>query len=141
MEFGLSNDQSLLQNQVARFLKEKVPLDLVRAVAEGRQTDRIIWSELTELGLPGIMIEENLGGLGLGLLDASIIAERIGYGATPSPYLTSAIIAPTVLQLSHKREDILSQIVTGETRVGIAFNQAIRPAHESGFEIKNGKLD
>ena len=43
MEFGLSNDQSLLQNQVARFLKEKVPLDLVRAVAEGTQTDQIIW--------------------------------------------------------------------------------------------------
>ena len=141
MEFGLSNDQSLLQNQVARFLKEKVPLDLVRAVAEGRQTDQIIWSELTKLGLSGIMIDESLGGLGLGLLDASIIAERLGYAVTPSPYLTSAIIAPTVLQLSKKREDILSKIVTGETRVGIAFNQAIRPAHESGFEIKNGKLD
>ena len=112
MEFGLSNDQSLLQNQVARFLKEKVPLDLVRAVAEGRQTDQIIWSELTELGLPGIMIDESLGGLGLGLLDASIIAERLGYGVTPSPYLTSAIIASTVLQLSKQREDILSRIVT-----------------------------
>ena len=66
MEFGLSNEQSLLQDQTARFLKEKIPLDAVRAVAEGIETDTAIWSELTDIGLPGIMIDERLGGLGTG---------------------------------------------------------------------------
>ena len=141
MEFGLSNEQSILQDQTARFLREKIPLDAVRAVSKGTETDTKVWSELTDIGLPGIMIKEGLGGLGLGLLDASIIAECLGYGVTPGPYVSSAIIAPTVLQLSAKRDDILSEIVTGETRVGIAFNQAIRPNHESGFKVKNQKLD
>ena len=141
MEFGLSNEQSLLQDQTARFVKDKIPLDVVRAVAEGIERDSTIWSELTDIGLPGIMIDERLGGLGLGLLDASIIAECLGHGVTPGPYLSSSIIAPTVLQLSAKRDDILAKIVTGETRVGIAFNQAIRPNHESGFKVKNEKLE
>ena len=33
---------------------------------EGIERDSAIWSELTDIGLPGIMIYERLGGLGLG---------------------------------------------------------------------------
>ena len=32
LEFGLSKEQNLLQDQTARFLKEKIPLDAVRAM-------------------------------------------------------------------------------------------------------------
>lgn len=35
MEFGLSSEQTLLQDSVTRYLAEQQPLDAVRKVAEG----------------------------------------------------------------------------------------------------------
>ena len=37
MEFGLSNEQSILQDQTARFLREKIPLDAVGPYLKARK--------------------------------------------------------------------------------------------------------
>ena len=37
MEFGLSQEQGLLQDSIARFVKDQVSLETVRAVAGGSQ--------------------------------------------------------------------------------------------------------
>ncbi|MBA59362.1 MAG: acyl-CoA dehydrogenase [Gammaproteobacteria bacterium] len=141
MEFGLSAEQILLQDQVSRFLKEQVPLESVRKVAEGKETDKGVWSNLANLGIPGILIKEKHGGLGLTLLDAAVVAENLGYNVTPSPFLSTAVIAPIVLQLANKREDVLSAISAGEKRVGIAFSQAIQPQHESGIQLDGAIIE
>ena len=49
MQFGLSEEQILLQDNVNRFLDDNSPLDRVRTYAEGGE-DRDIWAGLAELG-------------------------------------------------------------------------------------------
>ncbi|MBD3645983.1 MAG: acyl-CoA dehydrogenase family protein, partial [Pseudomonadales bacterium] len=65
MEFGLSEEQTLLQDSVNRFLDDNAPLDSVRKIASGDADDSAIWQGLTELGIPGLLIAEDAGGVGM----------------------------------------------------------------------------
>ena len=104
MEFGLSQEQGLLQDSIARFVKDQVSLETVRAVAEDPNLDQSVWTGLSELGLAGLIIPEAHGGVGLGLLDAVVVAETLGYHITPGPFLSTAIMAPTLLMAANKTD-------------------------------------
>ena len=124
MEFGLSQEQVILEESVRKFLASQVPLDAVRAVASGETTDASIWRGLAEMGLAGVLIPEVHGGAGLGMLDAVVIAEALGYAACPGPFLSSAVMAAYLLNEAGAT-DPLARMVAGEYRVGIAFGDAI----------------
>ncbi len=141
MEFGLSEEQLLLQDSVNRFLSEQVPLDEVRRVATGESADSQVWQGMIELGLPGLLISEANGGLGLSTLDATVIAESLGYHVTPSPFISSGVIAPVALQAAGKGQALLGSVATGETRIGIAFGEAIAAREDAHVSHKKGRIN
>ena len=96
MQFGLSEEQTLLLDNVNRFLDDNSPLDRVRAYADGGD-DADIWAGLAELGVPALLIPEAKGGIGLNPLDAAIVAQSLGAHITPSPFLGTAVMAPLAL--------------------------------------------
>ena len=56
MEFGLSEEQTALQDNVNRYLDEKAPLERVRQFSDGGQERADdIWDGLVELGLPALL--------------------------------------------------------------------------------------
>ena len=124
MEFGLSQEQVILEESVRKFLSSELSLDAVRAVASGETTDAGIWQGLAEMGLAGVLIPEAYGGAGLGMLDAVVIAEALGYAACPGPFLSSAVMAAYLLN-KVGATDPLARMATGDYRVGIAFGDAI----------------
>jgi len=137
MEFGLSEEQKLLQDSLTRFLGEQVSLDHIRAVAAGDRKDTTAWAGLSELGIPGLIIPESLGGVGLGMLDAVVVAEALGYHITPGPFLSSAIIAPTIL-MAAGQTDRLADIAAGQYRMGVALSEAIGSRLDAGISVANG---
>ena len=141
MEFGLSSEQTLLQDSVNRYLGEQLPLDAVRQVASGDRPDSEVWSGLADLGIPGLLISESNGGLGLSSMDAAIVAESLGYHVTPSPFLSSAVMAPVILQSAGKREELLGSVATGEIRIGIGLGEGIGARADTGLTFSSGKLN
>ena len=76
MDFGLSDDQKLLEETARGFLADKVSIDRVRALREAEVwNDRDIWKELGDLGLTGILVPEEYGGSGLPLLEGRRMGE------------------------------------------------------------------
>ena len=141
MRFGLSEEQILLKDNVDRFLTDRVPLDAVRAYADGGD-DADTWQGLAELGVAGLLVPEEAGGIGLKPLDAAIVAESLGYHVTPAPYLGSAVMAPTALVLSGgDHNDLLGEIAAGSKRVGIAFGEAIGRRNDAGIEASDNTLN
>jgi alkylation response protein AidB-like acyl-CoA dehydrogenase len=141
MQFGLSEEQTLLQDNIHRFLSDQVPLDAVRAYADGGD-DRIIWQGLTELGIAALLVPEEYGGIGLQPLDAAIVAESLGYHVAPGPFLGSAVMAPTALSLAAGDfSGLLGELAGGSTRVGIAFGEAIGRRADAFVAVENGKLN
>jgi len=136
MEFGLSQEQRLLQDMSNKFLAEQVDLDAVRAIAAGDDSDKGVWQGLSDLGIAGLMIPEACGGVGLGALDAVVIAECLGYHVTPSPFISSAVMAPVAL-IAANRDTLLTAMASGQQRVGIAFGEALGARNNAGVSVSS----
>ena len=66
MNFGFTEEQDLLRNEVNKCLAERCPLSEVRRIGEeGAGFCPTLWSEIAELGWPGLTIAEAHGGAGL----------------------------------------------------------------------------
>lgn len=139
MEFGLSEEQTLLQDSVNRFLDEASSLEKVREFVTAPETD--VWSGLVELGVPGILVSEANGGLGMSALDASIVAEALGSHTAPAPFIGSAVMAPVALQAAGVNpDDLLAALVAGEKRVGIAVGEAVAARQDAGIVSDGSSL-
>lgn len=138
MEFGLSEEQTLLQDSVGGFLAEHANLEAVRRVADGGD-DAAIWNGLTELGIPALLVPEAAGGIGLTCLDAALVAEALGYRAAPSPFLGTVAAAPRLLARLG-REDLLGELAAGTLRIGLAVGEAVAARADAGVRAAAGKL-
>ncbi len=56
-----------------------------------------LWGQFAEMGFTGMLVAEADGGLGMGYVEAGIVLEEIGRNLTPSPFLTSSVMAATAL--------------------------------------------
>jgi alkylation response protein AidB-like acyl-CoA dehydrogenase len=143
MDFGLSEDQVLLEETLRSFLADRVPIERVRELRDADcPNDRAIWQALAELGATGILVSEARGGSELGLLDAIIVAQSLGHAATPTPFLSSAVIAPIALSAieSPKTAAWLEGIAGGELVMGVAFTELFSIREDAGVTIEDGRL-
>ena len=79
MDFGLSEDQELLQQSARDFLARECPPAVVRqaALAPAGASDAVE-RRIAEMGWTGLLVPESYGGLGLGMLDTGRSSRRIG---------------------------------------------------------------
>jgi alkylation response protein AidB-like acyl-CoA dehydrogenase len=147
LDFGLSEDQVLLQETIRGFLADKVPIARVRelrgqAGEKGCPNDRTIWAALAELGVTGVLVPEEQGGSQLSLLDAVIVAQALGHAVTPSAFLSSGVMAPVALAAigGERAEAWLTGIASGETVAGVAALELFSLREEAGVRFSGGRL-
>lgn len=122
MEFGLSESQRLFDDALRGALRNRVTLESRRA-----GPDPALWQALSALGLAGVLVPEEFGGSGLGVMDAALAAEALGYAAAPAPFLGSGVMAPLALRwlgTLAQREAHLPRLAAGEMRVAVALGRA-----------------
>lgn len=116
MDFRFSDDQLTLAAGVRDYLAGTYGPDVLRRLdAEGARNPAI-WQGLVDMGLTALLIPETEGGLGLGLVDAALIAAECGRACVAEPLVDTAFIAvPWLLA----RGDItaLPAILAGECNV------------------------
>ena len=68
MYFGLSEEQSFFQDNVRKYLEEHATIDNIKHIANGdeKNLSAEIHQGLLNLGINGLLIPEEFGGLGLG---------------------------------------------------------------------------
>lgn len=79
-----------------------------------------VWSELSsDVGVAALMIPEEFGGAGAGAREAAVVSEELGSVVAPVPYLTSSVIAATVLSAARASKQLvdLSEGMTTATLV------------------------
>jgi alkylation response protein AidB-like acyl-CoA dehydrogenase len=136
MDFGLSEDQQLLESTLRGFLKEQMPIERVRKLREeGAANDRAAWQALAELGMTGILIAEEHGGSALALLDAALVSQTLGYAVAPVPFTTSGVMAPVALASLPGTDAWLAGIASGELVFGVAVTEAFSVREEAGVVL------
>jgi alkylation response protein AidB-like acyl-CoA dehydrogenase len=118
MNFDFTDDQHAIKATAKELLASRFKPDRLRELAEGRSYDEKFWSEICELGWPGIFIEEAYGGQGLGQVELVILMEELGYALAPCPFLSNAAAG---LLIAHAGSDEQKQrwlpgIASGESR-------------------------
>ncbi len=143
MDFGLSEDQLLLEETVRSFLADRVPITRVRELRdEDCPNDRAFWQGLAELGVTGILVPEEQGGSALSLLDAALVSQSLGHAATPAPFLSSAVMVPLALRaLGGAEADAwLGAIAGGEAIFGVALTETFSIREGAGVALEGGVL-
>jgi alkylation response protein AidB-like acyl-CoA dehydrogenase len=96
MNFDFTEDQHEIKKTARELLGSRSSFSKVREAAEGKAYDDGLWTELVELGWPGIAIAEEHGGQGLGAVELAILSEELGYAMAASPFLSTVTAAEAI---------------------------------------------
>lgn len=73
--------------------------DILRRVESDHPYDLDLWRRLAaELGVAGLLVPDELGGAGASQRELAVLAEELGRGVAPVPFLGSAVLATTALR-------------------------------------------
>jgi alkylation response protein AidB-like acyl-CoA dehydrogenase len=125
MKFDLSEDQSLLQSSTRDFFVKAFPLDKSRRVMEHdpRGFERPAWRQIAEMGYPGLLVPEAMGGQGLGPIELAIVCEEAGRVCLPGPLFDVQLAAAT-LAATGGHEPLVRAVAAGEKIVTIAWRNS-----------------
>ena len=138
MEFALSEEQRMLQDTVTGFLKDAAPLETIRKIADGEaEASAALAGGLAELGLAGLHVPEMMGGSGLGLLEACLVQEALGYAVAPSGFMAATVAAHV---LANFNEAYPEGIAAGEMVFGLALTELSSRRDGAGLKSEEGWL-
>lgn len=97
MNFGFTEEQELLRQEVRKLLDAQAPIEQVRKIAETPEGfSRDLWRQMGALGWLGLTIPEAHGGAGLGMVDLVVLLEETGRTLLPSPLLATTLAAAAI---------------------------------------------
>ncbi|QNE26822.1 acyl-CoA dehydrogenase family protein [Streptomyces sp. INR7] len=117
------------QDEIRRTLREILgkrcgPDEVKAAVRTAAGYDRELWQHLSrQLGLPGIAVAEEYGGVGCGPADLALACEETGRALLPSPLLATAVLcAPLIAALGSaaQRSALLPPLASGGLTAALA---------------------
>ena len=126
MDFALTDEQRALQDAVRSYLRDRFGPAQVRAVFDDPQGDgdpAELWKALGEQGWLAVLVPETYDGMGLGLLDASVIARAFGAGTVPGPWLGTVLAGEAIRLAGSEAQQAawLPRIAAGEVKGGVAL--------------------
>ena len=133
MALLLTDEQAMLRDTAEGYLAEHAPVSHMRELRDRRDPDgfsRDLWRAFAELGLTGVLVPEAHGGLGLGAVEAGVVTEALGKHLTPSPFLSTAVLAASALARAGSeahRDEWLPRIVAGGAVIALAVDEG--PKH------------
>ncbi len=132
MPLVLSDEQIMLRDNARGFLSKKAPIAHLRHLRDTHDADgfsRPLWNDFVEMGWAGILVPQDYGGLGLGHVEAGVIMEELGRTLTPSPFLSTAILAANALAREGNEEqksEYLSRIAAGSLIATLAVDEGAK---------------
>jgi alkylation response protein AidB-like acyl-CoA dehydrogenase len=141
MDFALDEEQLGLQSAVRDLIATHSNLDVVRTVVNSPESDGEpagLWAQITEQGWPALLIPEEYGGLGLGLLEAAVIARCLGAGVVPGPIAAGMIGGEAIRAAgsAEQRTAWLPELSEGRARCTIALLRPGAAWNRPGDRVK-----
>lgn len=96
MDFDFSDDQEQLRDACAKWVEKGYSFERRCGIVAAGGFDRKAYQELADLGLTGLYVPEDLGGMGMGPVEGMVTMQELGRGIVLEP-LTQALISGSVL--------------------------------------------
>ena len=155
MERAASSDHiGPLTDSVADFVRRRADVARARRLhAGGAECDREFWRALADMGWLGIAVPERFGGMGLGLREATIVAEGLARALVPEPFTATAVLAVSLIEGGDSealKQELLPRIAAGSLVPAVAWQErageldpaaidAVAVPFEGGFRLSGAK--
>ncbi len=124
MDFGLNEEQQMMQTMARDFLTDEFPDKVLKAMAEDEKGNTPeLWKKLSEANLTGLAIPEEYGGFG-DFIDLVVVLEEMGRACFISPFFASVVLgASAIIEAGNdaQKEKFLPQIAEGKMIVTLAL--------------------
>ncbi|MGI9229219.1 MAG: acyl-CoA dehydrogenase family protein [Gammaproteobacteria bacterium] len=153
MDFQLTQEQTQLKESVRRYAQDKLPAIAEAIEEKGEAPARELIKEYAEMGFLGVNIPEDLGGMGLGNLEALIVVEQVGQVSSAVAFPVFESCVGPVKAIERFAQDSLKQrvipaVCAGDMMVAVAMSEpgagsaltdlATRAAHKGDKVVLNG---
>lgn len=137
MQFGLTETQGTLKKSAREFLNAECPMAVVRKVVETESAfDEGLWSKIAAQGWTGLLIPEEYGGYGMGMVEMAVVLEEMGRALLPGPFLSTTLLAGTVIErggTAEQKKKYLPAIAAGRMKSTLAV--ACHPSKDLCFDF------
>ena len=125
MDFSFSEEQTLLQDSVQRFIQNDYQFEQRQKTIStdpGFSLDH--WATFAELGWLALPFTEEVGGLGGTPIETMILMEEFGKGIVVEPYVPTIILAGGLIARGGNQthiEGVLAEMMAGTKQGALAF--------------------
>jgi alkylation response protein AidB-like acyl-CoA dehydrogenase len=143
--FPQTDNQTMLEESLGRYLRDKYSF-IERA--ESKQSalgfDRTHWDFFAEMGILSLSVDEEAGGLGGSLGDVMLVSRLMGKSLMLEPFVECSVGATKLIASSvvcAERDELLSSIMQGEQRVGLAHDEYAFDPTKQDLSTRLGNRD
>ncbi|MEQ7873127.1 isovaleryl-CoA dehydrogenase [Sphingomonas sp. ASV193] len=128
LDFGLGEMADTIRDTTERFARERIQ-PIAAAIDESDEFPRELWPEMGALGLHGITVEEEWGGLGLGYLEHVVAQEEVARASASVGLSYGAHSNLCVNQIrrwgnDEQKAKYLPKLISGEHVGALAMSEA-----------------
>ncbi|HUI01900.1 MAG TPA: acyl-CoA dehydrogenase family protein [Acidimicrobiales bacterium] len=140
LDLSFSPEQEMLRETVRKVCATFSPLSVVRALEDdpvGYAPE--LWSQLAELDLIGLLLPEEHGGSGMGMLEGVVLYEELGRALAPTPHFPSAVLCGGMLAAAgsaEQRARWLGAVADGSAVVTPAWLEPENSCGPAGIELR-----
>src|SRR5258708_7282611 len=113
MNLALSDEQQLLREAARGALSRHKTIEAAREALEDPSVLPDLWPTAVGAGWPGLLIDEQHGGAGLGVFEAMLVAEECGRVLAPVALIG---LVPATAILNAAGDESLEAVANGEVR-------------------------
>ncbi|MEM1432454.1 MAG: acyl-CoA dehydrogenase family protein [Pseudomonadota bacterium] len=125
MDFSLTDEQTLLQDSVSKFLQNDYGFEQrQKTIKEEPGYSTAHWSQFAELGWLAMPFPEEDGGFGGTAIETMLMQEQFGKGLVVEPFLPTVVLAGTALRMAGneaQKAQYLAGIIEGSVQGALAF--------------------
>ncbi len=139
LDFGLGENADMIRDTTERYATDRIK-PIAAEVDESNRFPQELWPEMGELGLHGITVEEEYGGLGLGYLEHCVAMEEVSRASASVGLSYGAHSNLCINQIrrwgnSEQKQRYLPKLISGEHVGSLAMSEA-----GSGSDVVSMKL-
>ena len=138
MDFNLTDEQQMLRDSAARFVREQYGFEERRHLAASSGWSPERWAQYADMGWLALGIPEAHGGLGCSFVETAIVAEELGRGLALEPFIECGVLAARLIEkadaaaFAERRTGLLEGIASGSLQVALAHSEP-----DNRFELES----
>ena len=145
LEDQLSEEERMIRDTAAQYAQDKLQPRVIEAYRE-EHTDRAIFNEMGELGLLGVTIPEEFGGVGAGYVSYGLVArevERVDSGYRSMMSVQSSLVMYPIYAYGddNQRKKYLPKLASGEFVGCFGLTEPDAGSDPGGMKTRADKVD